>query len=126
MKKQYVLYDVATMNCIGSTECEELGVLPVIEASMGQPAITLGAIESAADWETSYVNSAMEVVPQGDYTLEALPLPCTATIEGVEYLLTQQESFTFTPLDVEMAYVITIDAGVEYLKKEFTVNVDPA
>ncbi len=56
-----------------------------------------------------------------DYTLDALPIPCVATIEGVAYDITEQDSFEFEDPGI---YVIEIDAGSRYLKKEFIVHVD--
>ena len=56
-----------------------------------------------------------------DYTLDALPIPCVATIEGIVYEITEQKSFEF---EDPGTYVIEIDAGSRYLKKEFTVYAD--
>lgn len=56
---------------------------------------------------------------KGDYPLEALPLPCTITIEGVDYHCTEQPVFEF---DAPGSYTIEVDAGPRYLKKEFTIE----
>ena len=69
-----------------------------------------------------YVNTiTQEVSSKQDYTLENLPLPCTITIEGVSYEVTEQPTFEF---DVAGEYIIEVDAGVEYLKKEFKYVVE--
>lgn len=57
-----------------------------------------------------------------DYTLETHPVPCTATIEGVEYPITEPMNFTFTPGPVAVDYEIMITAGIQYLEKEFIVH----
>lgn len=59
---------------------------------------------------------------QGDYTLEALPLPCTVTIEGIDYPVTEQPTFEF---NAEGVYTITVDAGYKYPVKEFEIDYQP-
>lgn len=73
-----------------------------------------------ADDETDYVDlSTQKVKSRLDYTLDDLPLPCTIEIEEVEYVLTEQpSSFEF---DAPGEYTISVDAGPEYLAKEFEV-----
>ena len=69
-----------------------------------------------------YVNiQEKEIIARQDYTLENLPLPCTITIEGISYEVTEQPTFEF---DVVGEYIIEVDAGVEYLKKEFKYVVE--
>ena len=135
---RYVVYDLVTMDCVGDLECDELGGLPVPEAGMGVVPNPVGAIESGEPWETSYIASSfvlvsegvyeevLTVLPQGDYTLEALPLPCLLTIEGVEYEVTEQPVYEWPVLPEPMEYVVLVDAGVQYLKKEFVVYVAEA
>lgn len=65
--------------------------------------------------------NSKNILPKQDYTLENLPLPCTITIEGVSYEVTEQPTFEF---DVAGEYIIEVDAGVEYLKKEFKYVVE--
>jgi hypothetical protein len=57
-----------------------------------------------------------------DYPLEQLPLPCTVTIEGTEYPCAEQPVFEF---DAPGEYVIEVDAGPRFLKKEFTYDYQP-
>lgn len=73
-----------------------------------------------ADDETDWVDpSTQKVKSRFDYTLDALPLPCTVEIEEVEYELTEQPpAFEF---DAPGEYTIRVDAGPEYLAKEFEV-----
>ena len=78
--------------------------------------------EEFIDDSVYYVNvSTKEILPKQDYTLKNLPLPCTITIEGISYEVTEQPTFEF---DVAGEYVIEVDAGVEYLKKEFKYVVE--
>lgn len=71
------------------------------------------------------VTDATHWVDQGtlkerqDYTLTTLPLPCTITIEGVAYEVTEQPTFEF---DLPGTYIIEVDAGPKYLKKEFEID----
>lgn len=58
------------------------------------------------------------LAPKADYTLDALPLPCTVTIEGVEYSVTEQPTFAF---NYPGTYTISVDAGVRFLAKEFEI-----
>ena len=71
--------------------------------------------DTIVDDRLFYINSG-SILPKQDYELDCLPLPCTITIEGVSYHITEQPTFEF---DVEGEYIIEVDAGVEYLKKEF-------
>lgn len=92
-------------------------------------AIAHDFIEVASDVDdlTHFVDVVNRVsVQKGDYTLEALPTPCVATIEGVEYQITEQPIFEFAPGPVAVDYTISIDAGIQYLKKEFVIHVDTA
>lgn len=59
------------------------------------------------------------VYPAEDYSLAAVPLPCTITIEGVEYECHEQPVFEF---DAPGTYVIKVDAGPRYLKKVFNYD----
>jgi len=68
----------------------------------------------------SYVDLAtLTVQPCQDYRLEALPLPCTLTIEGVQYPCDQQPEISF---ERPGSYQIAVDAGPAWLKKTFTVE----
>jgi hypothetical protein len=77
-------------------------------------------IEAYGCDDTHYVNLDGEpkIMPKEDYTLEALPLPCTVTIEEVEYLCTEQPTFEF---NYPGTYTVSVDAGPRYLVKEFQV-----
>lgn len=81
-------------------------------------------LEGEANDVTDYVNLDAEptITPKGDYTLEALPLPCTVTIEGVEYQVTEQPTFQF---NYPGTYKISVDAGVRYLRREFDFDYQP-
>lgn len=57
-----------------------------------------------------------------DYELTSLPLPCTIRIEGQEYPCTEQPVFKF---DAPGKYIICVDPGPRYLKKEFTLDYQP-
>lgn len=110
--KKFLFYDAVTGVCVGDCTCAGLGELPAGWA----------AIESSADWAVSYVNlTDMSIHPRQDYTLDALPLPCELTVEGQSYQVTEQPVFNF-PLPGE--YRIYVNAGVQYLEKEFIYHVD--
>jgi hypothetical protein len=75
--------------------------------------------------ENSYVDvttSPHSTHRKMDYTLETHPIPCTATIEGIEYQITEPTVFTFVPEAVAVDYEITINGGIQYLEKEFIVH----
>ncbi|MEH6626964.1 MAG: hypothetical protein V7739_10995 [Motiliproteus sp.] len=66
---------------------------------------------------THYVDLAgPTITPKADYTLAALPLPCTLTIEGIDYPVTEQPTFAF---NYPGTYTIEVDAGPAYLAKSF-------
>ncbi|MCT7656177.1 hypothetical protein MBH78_19185 [Oceanimonas sp. NS1] len=72
------------------------------------------------DDDTHWVEHATGTVRvKGDYPLNALPLPCTVTIEGVAYPCTEQPTFEFA---APGNYLIQVDAGPRYLKKEFSLD----
>lgn len=56
---------------------------------------------------------------KADYTLDAIPLPATITIEGVTYEVSEQPTFEF---DVPGTYNIQVDAGPKFLQKEFVID----
>lgn len=67
-----------------------------------------------------YVDPETKVIcPKLDYTLEALPIPCTLTIEGQDYHCEEQPEIEF---DAPGTYRILVEAGTKYLRKEFTVE----
>lgn len=70
--------------------------------------------------DTHYVElTHHSIKPKQDYTLEALPLPCTVEIEGVRYPVEGQPDFEF---DAPGRYEIEVDAGPAYLRKTFYVD----
>lgn len=73
--------------------------------------------------DTHYViTETDEIALKGDYQLSGLPVPCAITIEGAEYHCTEQPEFEF---DAPGTYIITVDAGPRYLKKEFVIENTP-
>jgi hypothetical protein len=73
--------------------------------------------------EVHYVDLyTLTVLEKQDFTLESLPLPCTVTIEGVEYPVTEQPTFEFSAPGI---YLVQVDAGPAYLKKEFSLDYQP-
>lgn len=79
--------------------------------------------EGVADDATEFIDvQSGKVTSKQDFTLEQLPLPCTVTIEGTEYPVTEQPVFEF---DAPGQYLIQVDAGPRYLKKEFTLDYQP-
>ncbi|MBM7455166.1 hypothetical protein HNR62_001026 [Oceanisphaera litoralis] len=69
--------------------------------------------------QTHWIDDEAMVQPKGDYKLEALPLPCAISIEDVTYPCTEQPEFEF---DAPGTYLIQVDAGPQYLRKEFTIE----
>ncbi len=68
----------------------------------------------------SYVDLAtLTVKPRQDYSLDTLPLPCTLTIEGVQYPCEQQPELSF---EQPGSYQISVDAGPAWLDKTFTIE----
>lgn len=119
-----VVFNTDTGVVISMIESDDIGHFP-LQCRSGQDWIL-------ADGDDTDENTFVDVttIPHSkhrkmDYTIEALPIPCTATIEGIEYQITEQPTFEFPALPVAMSYTVSIDAGVQYLKKEFVINVDP-
>lgn len=71
---------------------------------------------------THYVTPEGFLRERGNYSLEALPLPCVVTIDGTVYQCDTQPTFLF---DVADTYLIEVDAGIKYLKKEFSYDYQP-
>jgi len=69
-----------------------------------------------------YWVSGGQAVKRKDFSLEALPLPCTIWIEGQEYRCHEQPEFVF---DAPGTYEIYVDAGPQYLEKVFRYDYQP-
>lgn len=111
----YLIYKVSTGEADRSLRC-----------SADQLSYNLRPGEAAieCDWVpdgTRYVANG-QLRQCGDYQLDALPLPCTVRIEGVEYECRSQPMFEF---DVPGEYQIEVDAGPRFLRKEFTYAYPP-
>lgn len=117
MSKHWFFFDTATGDGAGSSTCESLPDFPSDWSAIETPV--------RVAWDISYIENGV-ISEKQDYTLDALPTPCVAVIEGVEYQITAQPTFEFEPGAVAVDYVISIDAGVQYFKKEFTIHVDKA
>lgn len=77
-------------------------------------------IAGSFDDELYWVNPSSNVAElKADYTINSLPIPCTATIEEIEYSITSQPTFEF---DSPGEYEIEVDAGPAYLRKVFIVS----
>ncbi len=63
----------------------------------------------------------LDVLDKSDYTLETLPIPCVATIDGVEYEVTAQPEFSFP---VPGIYFVSIDAGAAFYRKDFDYDAN--
>lgn len=114
----YVTYDPAS----GEIDCAGYGPVehwPHIEHSAREAGLQALQVDSEPGLN-SYVDLAtLTVQPCQDYRLEALPLPCTLTIEGVQYPCDQQPEISF---ERPGSYQIAVDAGPAWLKKTFTVE----
>lgn len=117
MRGSAVIYKTAT----GSIERFVEGTITTFSLDCGEGEAW---IEGEGSDTTHYVNLDADpvITPKGDYTLESLPLPCTVTIEGVEYAVTEQPTFSF---NYPGTYIISVDAGVRYLQKEFEIDYQP-
>ncbi len=86
-----------------------------------QQAVLMGGIllvDGSGPQEPYFIENG-QLIPCADYLVGALPLPCTVTIEGVEYPCTAQPTFAFNyPGD----YEIRVNAGFRYLEKTFVIN----
>jgi hypothetical protein len=80
-------------------------------------------IPKESDALTQYVELlSEEIKDKGDYTLDNLPLPCKITIDDQVYDCEVQPILTFP---VAGSYVVSVDAGVKYFKKEFILEYTP-
>lgn len=107
----YLIYNKTTGVVIRQLYCDESSIHG--QLSVSEDYLVLDALEGS---ENDYYVQDKLLVKKQDYTLDNLPLPCTITIEGVPYEITEQPTFEF---DVAGEYLIEVDAGVKYLKKEF-------
>lgn len=111
--KRFVFYDRSTSECVGDVECEKLGALPD----------GWGAVESDLPWEGHYFDGEV-VVPCGDYTLDALPVPCRLRIDGLEYEVSEPlGEIEFPRLSYPVQYQVSVDAGPRHLKKGWVLYV---
>lgn len=113
MSFYYVLYDaVGNITNTGSVSQEiDLPVRTGRTTLVSDQEYILGQVFVDLTTET--------ILPKSDYTLDTLPLPCTLTIEGVDYYCTEQPTFEFNYPGV---YKIKVDAGAAFLKKEFEID----
>lgn len=112
MNKNYVFFKPD-----GQVVCQASTDAPA-DCSMG-----LQWVEGGGDCDEIYVDLVtMKCVDKGDYTLEILPMPCTLTIDGVDYYCETQPTLHF---DFADTYVIHVDAGLRYKKKEFNYDYQP-
>ncbi|MFV1943501.1 hypothetical protein VPH49_22055 [Pseudomonas luteola] len=80
-------------------------------------------IPGMADDATQYIDlESLRPLSRQDYPLEALPLPCTVTIQGVDYYCETQPTFTF---DAPGTYEIWVRPAAQYLSKVFTYEYQP-
>ena len=110
--KKYLLYWLETGEALGNSSAPNLDALPPF----------MGAVESEASFEHHWIDPVTrQVHALTDYTLDSLPLPCTLTIEGIEYACTEQPTFSFAQAG---DYRIYVDAGPAYYKREFIYHAD--
>ncbi len=110
----FTIYDTTT-GCIAQS-MHNRGDVSAVESAL-QPGQSF--IEEASDNVTGQYVLDGELMDKQDYTIKTLPMPCTITIEGSEYHLTEQPTFNFDEVGV---YDIAVDAGVGFLKKTFQVE----
>jgi hypothetical protein len=109
----YTIYTVAT------------GVIQkIVSGNAGFAALNAGAgenyIAGSYDDELYWINTSTSLPElRTDYTIDTLPIPCTAYIEDIEYSITSSPTFEF---DAPGDYEIEIDAGPSYLRKVFIVS----
>lgn len=89
------------------------------EASVERDALRHSASDELAP---KYYLGPSGVEIRKDYELEELPLPCTLTIEGIEYECTEQPVLEF---NYPGTYEIHVNAGAQYLEKTFTYDYQP-
>ncbi|WMC09498.1 hypothetical protein PU634_10260 [Oceanimonas pelagia] len=118
MIQQYVVYDTNTgeiSHCFSGIP--EFLPLNVMEGQSALP-----CPDGVTDAEYWVEHATGTIHSKGDYPLEQLPLPCTVTIEGVNYHCTEQPVFEF---DAPGTYIIKVNAGPQFLKKEFEFDYQP-
>lgn len=102
------------IECQLNTESEEV--------AQNQPAVLEGGFFVRCDNRTiseelEYIDpETRKVRLRKDYSFNALPLPCTLIIEGVEYPCNEQPEISF---DAPGEFTVIVEAGGPYLRKEF-------
>lgn len=108
-----VIYDKTTGKIMRSVDAPYDQI--AIQCAPGQSYVL-----KAGDDSTDYVDvTTGYLLKRADYTLDALPLPCVVTIEGVEYPCSEQPVFEF---DAPGRYTVRVNAGAQYLEKVFYVD----
>lgn len=109
----YLVYEDGTGRLLKQVTCPENFIaLQLLEGEL--------CVEGGVPSGDFYINlKTLRAEPKKEFTLSALPLPCTVTIEGVEYLCKTQPVFEF---DVPGTYQIAVDAGPRYLNKVFSYD----
>lgn len=85
-----------------------------------QEAIAASFQEDFASIIKKYWWDGIELLPKQHFTIDAIPLPATAEIEGVQYPIT--ENPVIFGFDTPGTYTVRVDAGPAYYVEEFTVD----
>lgn len=112
----YLVYNLSTGRLDKQVVCPENHIAMQLSEEQG---CVEGSV-TAGDYYVDLVT--LKAVKQVSFELGALPLPCTVTIEGVSYECDAQPEFEF---DVPGVYLIEVDAGPKYLRKEFSYAYPP-
>lgn len=121
MSNSLITYIAATGEATSILHCSSSIVLLNLKEGESAIPLPIGVVDIGGYYVAHELGT---LVPKADYTLGTLPLPCTLTIEGVRYEnVTTQPTFEF---DAPGAYIIQVDAGPQYLKKEFTLDYQPS
>ena len=101
-------------------------ILRNVDGADDQIAIQCGVdeacITTGSDDSTQYVDlKSGFIMDKQDFDVNSIPAPCLVTIEGVVYTCETSPVISFADPG---SYKVYVDAGPNFLTKEFVINVD--
>jgi hypothetical protein len=114
------------MKCLVGREGEIIGYLQNVDPALldnylQPPVASIVDVDRVPDVDSEFWDG-QQLAPRKDFSLDALPLPCTVWIEDQEYRCHEQPEFVF---DAPGTYEIHVDAGPQYLEKVFQYDYQP-
>lgn len=87
--------------------------------ALGDNVVTIeGVSTDPRNLTERYWFDGIDLLPKQHFTVDAIPIPAVAIIEGVRYELTEQPTFEFSEPG---QYIVKVDAGPAFYIEEFTL-----